>query len=355
MDRTREISRRNFIRKTSTGVGAGIVGISLNACSNGGSSGSRAMARKVSVASIDLKGLWPDKTRESRIKRMLERMEDVKGLHPDLICLPELFDTSWVDEPFVISDIAEDEKVPGPVTGRIAEFAKKNNCYVACPVYTRKADNFYNSCLLIDRKGNIAGAYNKIHPVKDEIITGKTGKEAIGVLPGAKNQPVIETDFGKVGVQICYDANWQDGWENYKKQGAEIILFSSQFPGGRILNYFAWRYSCYIISGTGGDARIVDMSGNDLHASSTFVRYAWADINLEKLNADTWPTNERLPDLFRKYGGKLGIRVWDNTGVITIESFDPSIKVREVLKEFKILTVEENVKSSEIVQDKYRL
>ena len=66
--------------------------------------------------------------------------------------------------------------MPGPVTGRIAEFAKKNNCYVACPVYTKKAGNFYNSCLLIDRKGNIAGAYNKMHPVKDEILTGKTGK-----------------------------------------------------------------------------------------------------------------------------------------------------------------------------------
>lgn len=355
MNKVNGVSRRNFIRKTSAGLGAGIVGLSIPSCSGGDSETKRSMARKVTIASVDLKGLWPDKTRESRIKRMLERMEGVKGLHPDLVCLPELFDTSWVDETFVISDIAEDEKVPGPVTVRIAEFAKKNSCYVACPIYTKKAENYFNSCLLVDRKGNIAGVYNKIHPVKDEIVTGNSGKEAIGVLPGAKNQPVIETDFGKVGIQICYDVNWQDGWENYKKQGAEIILFSSQFPGGRILNYFAWRYSSYIVSSTGGDARIVDMSGNDLHASSTFVRYAWADINLEKLNADTWPTNERLPELFNKYGDRLAMKVWDNTGVITIESMDPQVKVRDVLKEFKILTVEENVMASEVVQDKYRL
>jgi predicted amidohydrolase len=313
------------------------------------------MARKVSVATVDLKGLWPDKTRESRIKRILERMQDVAGYKPDLVCLPELVDTSWVDEPFVLSDIAEDEKNPGPVTGRMAEFARKNSCYVACPVYTKKEGNFYNSCLLIDRQGNIAGVYNKMHPVKDEIITGKAGKDKIGVLPGALNQPVIETDFGNVGIQICYDANWQDGWENFRKQGAEIILFSSQFPGGRMLNYFAWRYGCYIISSTGSDARIVDMSGNDIHSSSTFVRFAWAEINLEKLNADTWPTNERLPDLFNKYGDRLQIKVWDNTGVITIESMDPNLKVRDVVKEFDILTVEENVKASELVQDKYRL
>ena len=355
MKKSGGVSRRNFIRQTSAGLGAGIVGMSLPACSAITPFNNKKMARKVSVASVDLKGLWPDKTRESRLKRILERMQDVAGYRPDLICLPELVDTSWVDEVVSISEIAEDEKNPGPVTARFAEFARKNNCYVACPVYTKKGGNFYNSCLLIDRKGNIAGAYNKMHPVKDEILTGKPGKEAIGVLPGAKDQPVIETDFGKVGIQICYDANWQDGWENFKRQGAEIILFSSQFPGGRMLNYFAWRYSCYIISSTGSDARIVDMSGNDLHASSTFVRYAWAEINLEKINADTWPTNERLPDLFNKYGSNLGIKVWDNTGVITIESLDPDIKVRDVLKEFKIMTVEENVRASEVVQDKYRL
>jgi predicted amidohydrolase len=349
------LSRRNFIRQTSAGLGAGLVGFTVPSCTSASTSANRQMARKVSVATVDLKGLWPDKTRDSRIKRILERMQNVAGYKPDLICLPELVDTSWVDEQVSLSDIAEDEKIPGPVTGRMAEFAKKNNCYVACPVYTKKEGNFYNSSLLIDRKGNIAGTYNKMHPVKDEIITGKEGKDAIGILPGARDQPVIETDFGKIGMQICYDANWQDGWENYRKQGAEIILFLSQFPGGRILNYFAWRCGCYIISSTGSDARIIDISGNDIHASSTFVRYAWAEINLEKLNADTWPANERLPDLFGKYGDRLNIKVWDNTGVITIESMDPDLKVKDVFKEFEILTVEENVKASEVVQDKYRL
>jgi beta-ureidopropionase len=349
------VSRRNFIRQTSVGLGGGLAALSIPACTAAGAAESKAMARKVKVATVDLKGLWPDKTRESRIKRILERMENVAGFHPDIICLPELLDTSWVDEPVNLSDIAEDEKIPGPVTSRIAEFAKKNDCYVACPVYTKKGGNFYNSCLVIDRKGNIAGAYNKMHPVKDEILTGKPGKEAIGVLPGAVNQPVIETDFGKVGIQICYDANWKDGWENFKKQGAEIILFPSQFPGGRMLNYYAWRYGCYIISSTGSDARIIDMSGNDIHASSTFVRYAWAEINLEKVNADTWPTNDRLPDLFSKYGSSLGIKVWDNTGVITIESLDPKVKVSDVLKEFKIQTIDENIKTCEVIQDRYRL
>ena len=133
------VTRRNFIRQTSAGLGAGIVGMSIPGCASTSPVEGKKMARRVSVASIDLKGLWPDKTRESRIKRMLERMENVAGLHPDLICLPELFDTRWVDEQFDLSDIAEDEKIPGPVTGRIAEFARKKQqlCSLSC-VYKKR-------------------------------------------------------------------------------------------------------------------------------------------------------------------------------------------------------------------------
>jgi beta-ureidopropionase len=349
------VSRRNFIRQTSLGLGAGLVAATVPSCAAGISGENIKSPIGLCVASVDLKGLWPDTTRESRIKRILERMKSVEGMRPDLVCLPELFDTMWVSEKLTIPEVAEDEKTPGPVTSRIAEFAKKNNCYVVCPVYTKKGSYYYNSSLLIDRKGNIAGAYNKIHPVKSEILTDNSVKDNVGITPGALDQPVVETDFGKVGMIICYDANWSDGWDNLKKQGAEIVLFSSAFPGGRMLNYYAWKNNCYILSSTGGDARVVDMSGNDLDSSSTFVRYAWANINLEKVNADTWPANERIPDIFNKYGNRIGIKVWDKTGVITLESRDPQLKVRDVLKEFDIKTIEENIKISEMAQDKFRL
>lgn len=349
------VSRRKFIRQTSLGLGAGMAGVSFSSCSRNTHPDPGKMARKVRVVGVDLRGLHPEKTRENRVERMLDRMEKVTGLQPDFICLTELFDTIWVDEKINLHDMAEDEKVPGPVTGMIAKFARKHNCYVVCPIYTRVDGNFYNSSLLIDRKGNIAGAYHKIHPVVSEILTDNNSPGDNSVVPGIMDQPVIETEFGKVGMQICYDANWADGWENLKKKGAEIIFFSSAFPGGRILNYYAWRNNCYIVSSSGMDARIIDMSGNILDASSTFVRYAWADINLEKVNTDTWPTNERLPDIFKKYGDRVGVKVWDNTQVITIESLDTELKVRDVLKEFDLLTIDEVIKASEEVQINYRI
>ena len=360
MNTRKNVSRRNFIKKSSLGLGAGMVGVSTVSAGTTAQSGwhdvneTKKLPREIRVASVDLKGLWPDTTRESRIKRMLQRMEEVTGMKPDLVCLPELFDTSWVEEKKPLDELAEDEKVPGPVTSRIAAFAKKNNCYVACPLFTKKDGHFYNSTLLLDRKGSIAGVYHKTHPTKTEIYPDQAFKGG-GTVPGAIDQPVVQTDFGKVGMQICFDANWQDGWDNLRKKGADLVIFSSQFPGGRMLNYYAQKNSFYIVSSTGGDARVIDMSGNDLDSTSEFVRYAWATINLDKVNVTTWPTCDRLGDVFKKYGTRLGIKAWGSTQVITIESRDPLLKVMDVLKEFEIPTYADMLRDETEIQNKYRI
>src|SRR6266496_3810913 len=125
MSNKKNVSRRNFIKNSSLGLGVGMVGASIPATitsnpsaitanpSTGAYAGAgiKKLPREVCVASVDLKGLWPDTTRESRIKRILERMEEVTGMQPDLVCLPEMFDTSWVEEEKTLSELAEDEKV----------------------------------------------------------------------------------------------------------------------------------------------------------------------------------------------------------------------------------------------------
>ncbi len=351
-------SRRTFFKQTTLGLGIGIAGVPgpmapLTEEENGGR---KSLPREVFIATIDLKGFWQDATMESRLKNALGRMEEVAGLGPDIVCLPELFSSIGVKEAAARSlpEFAEEESALGVHATLIAEFARKNNCYVVCPIATKSEGRFHNSSLLIDRKGSIAGVYHKMHPTKSEIIPNDAFKGG-GITPGALDQPVIETGFGKIGLQICYDANWFDGWDNYRKQGAEIIFFSSAFPGGRMLNFHALKNQCYIVSSTWEDARIVDKSGKDIATSSTFVRYAWARINLEKENVDTWPTRDVLPDIFAKYGERLEISVWDTNGIITIASLDPALKVKDVLKEYQIPTVDEGLDDARIVQDKYRL
>ena len=56
------------------------------------------LPREVWVAGISLKGLWPEETIEKRMKKILARMESVFPFEPDIICLPETVNISWVQE-----------------------------------------------------------------------------------------------------------------------------------------------------------------------------------------------------------------------------------------------------------------
>src|SRR3954447_24136029 len=95
MNNEKNSSRRNFLRNSSLALGLGVGGVSVPAISNAnplpGTNNGKKLPSEVCVASVDLKELWPDTTRESRIKRILARMEEVVQIKPDIVCLPELF------------------------------------------------------------------------------------------------------------------------------------------------------------------------------------------------------------------------------------------------------------------------
>ncbi len=354
----KDISRRTFIGKTASGIGLGIVGqtaiVSCQATHN--RRDFELLRRNVKVASIDLQHLYPEKSIESRINNIFERMERAAAYQPDIICLPETFNTSYVDEDRSYAEIAEDENIPGPVTSRIGDFARNYGCYVICPIVTKNEGKYFNSAVLLDRQGNIAGVFHKTHPVDTEI------KEGNGIIPGPIRPPVFETDFGKISVQICFDANWFESWAHMKEDGAEIIFFPSQFPGGRMLNFHAWKNNYYVVSSTGEDARIIDISGIDIDSSSFQLGYTWATLNLEKEYVPTFPGKYSIPDIYTKYGNKVKIKVYRDTGGgsgtgaghITIESNEPDLFVRDILKEFEIPTYREELQLSQEIQAKYR-
>lgn len=347
-------SRRKFLKQSSLGLGAGFVTVAAPFTNNSVAGQNKKPPREILIATISMEGLKDSPTREARVKGILERMNQTTGMKPDVICLPELFDTMWVQEQVNLADVAEGEKTPGPVTAQIAAFAKKFSCYVVCPIFTKNDGHFYNSSLLIDRKGSIAGVYHKAHPVKSEIFPDQAFKGG-GIIPGALDQPVIETDFGKVGMQICYDAYWSDGWDHLRDKGANIVFFPSAMPAGRILNYYAQKNNYYIVSSTGDDARVIDISGNDLDSTSDYVRIAWATVNIDKVNVDVWPANHKIADLYKKYGNKVGVKVWSQTDVITIEKRDAELNLAAVLKEFDIKVLSEYLDSETLIHDKYRI
>jgi len=135
----------------------------------------------------------------------------------DLAVLPELFSTEFFPvskdpDLFTLSETAD-----GPTITRMAEIAKKKRGYLVVPFFERdEADVCYNSAAVLDRTGKIIGIYRKTH------IPFSRTYEKYYFSPG-KKLPVFQTDFGLIGVLICYDRWYPEAWRNLIFQGAILI------------------------------------------------------------------------------------------------------------------------------------
>jgi len=93
--------------------------------------------------------------------------------------------------------------------------------------------------------------YRKMHPVA---LVGKDDLEG-GVTPGGAT-PVFACDFGKLGVQICWDIQFDDGWQALANAGAEIVAWPSASPAKALPAARAGRHRYFIVSSTWRDVSV---------------------------------------------------------------------------------------------------
>ncbi len=346
---TSAISRRNFLRRTSLGCGLAVLtgtsGASPAVAGPQPKARENRLPREVWVATISQDRMEAENHKQM-IRKMLSRMEQVVSYQPDIICLPEVFpfvNTSAGRPP--LSEVAE---VPvGDISGPFADFARKHDCYIVCPIYTKSDGRYYNSAVFINPEGKSIGEYHKIHPT--------TGEMDNGVTPGPVQPPVFKTSFGIVGSQICFDIEWYDGWQNLRKAGAEMVFWPSAFAGGTAVNTKAWQNKYVVVSSTRKDtSKICDISGEELAATSHWHGWACAPVNLEKVFLHTWPFCERFRDVQEKYGRKINIKTFAEEEWSIIESRSADVKVADVMKEFEFQTYEELIHTSDERQKEMR-
>src|SRR5947199_1962 len=148
------------------------------------------------------------------------------------------------------------EPIDGPTITAMAEFARARRCHVIAPITRSEGGKLYNTAVLIGRDGKVIGGYDKVHPTEPEM--------AAGITPG-RDAPVFATDFGKVGIQICFDIGWPDGWKALKDRGAELVVWPSAYPGGFPLNALAWTHRYPIVTSPWtAPAALIDVDGTTL-------------------------------------------------------------------------------------------
>ena len=156
---------------------------------------------------------------ERNLNRAIDLIKDAKKNNCNLILLPECLDFGWTHP----SSIKNAKAIPGEFSDILCDEAKKNKIYICAGLSEKdlKDNKNYNSAILIDSKGNILSKYRKINVLEKAFDFYEIGNKL----------EVIETEFGKIGINICSD-NYHDAIDIglvLGRMGAEIILSPSSW------------------------------------------------------------------------------------------------------------------------------
>ncbi len=279
--------------------------------------GRNRIVRVVTVSQAEL-----DRKSAHVLEATVERLDQAASFQPDIACLPEVFSQRPA------------EPAPGPVTERLSRWAREHSSYIVAGLKTNIGGKVYNSAVLIDRKGRIAGRYDKMHPTEGELQEG--------IVPGETDPPVFETDFGIIGIQICFDVNWWDNWKRLKQKGAKIIFFPSAFPAYRQVGALALMNQTYVVSSAESrSSNIYDITGQVLATTGHAQQWAGAALPLGKRLFEVDFHMQKARAIQQKYGPRVEVVWFHDDDWFTLASVDPNLTTEDVIAEFGLTPLDD--------------
>lgn len=209
---------------------------------------------------------------ESMISYHEERARTAAAAGAQVVCFQELFYGPYfcqVQDPQFYSYA---ESVPGPTTERFQALARELNLVMVLPMYEQEQPGvLYNTAAVLDSDGAYLGKYRKHH------IPQLPGfQEKFYFRPGNLGYPVFETSVARIGVYICYDRHFPEGWRALGLNGAQIVFNPSATSAG--LSSYIWKLEQpaaavaneYFV-GALNRVGIEKLGDNDFYGTSYFV------------------------------------------------------------------------------------
>jgi predicted amidohydrolase len=151
-------------------------------------------------------------TVEKNISMMSDMLDKAGKAGCDIVCLPEGWPTC--DTGLGMTKV-EANTLEGSASRMLSKKAKQYNMFIVSGLYNWVGDTLKNVAVLFDRNGNIKGVYEKIQLPDSETEAG--------AVPG-NTFPVFTTDFGKIGILICWDSAFPEVSRMLALNGAEILF-----------------------------------------------------------------------------------------------------------------------------------
>jgi len=255
-------------------------------------------------------------------------------------------------------------RLEGPVLDRMGKKARQYSTYLIVPLDLAGDDGtFSNAAVLLDRSGKVVGIYRKVH------LVAPLGSDVLeeGHSPGAE-YTVFDCDFGRIGIQICFDLSYPEGWRALAEKGAEIVAVPTMSPQTTRPSAYALDGRYYVVtSNHRNNASIFNPAGRidaqisdgDNEVSPEGLRLTQGAVLVHRIDLSyaLVPWSGRLGDgrLFtEKYGGRVGYTYYRDEDFGIFWSNDPATPISRMVKELGLNEVEEDIERVRLIQDRVR-
>jgi predicted amidohydrolase len=263
------------------------------------------------------------------ISRILNR-EGARGI--DLVCLPE----AWTGP--------KPELMEGKTVAAMTNLAKKHHTYIVCPLIIKGDQSNYNASVLINREGMVAGVYHKIFPYWSEL------EGAYPVQPAQNDAAVFDTDFGKVGLTICYDAKFPEVFQRLRDNGADLIVWSSAYSGFTELQAYATLHHYYIVTSTWtGDCLVYDINGKNILdiSDQNDITAAYFELDMDRQIYHYNFNQDKLKQLLNDHGEEVIVDCdMPREEWFVLKAKRAQISVRELAKQYGLETLRDYIHRS---------
>jgi len=269
----------------------------------------------------------------------LVETEGAKGA--DLIALPEYF-MGHVPEP-----------LEGATVPFMAELAKKFNTYLLVPIHRVDGEKCYNSAVLIDRNGDVVHIYNKLFVA----AYAEMDPYDPPISPGEKAS-VYETDFGRLGLTICFDGLFPEVWNKLAEEDAEMVLWTSEYSAGICLQAHAINHHYYIVTVNGmpfpqtdthtKDCTVIDITGEEIfHEEDMEMNISRVTIDLDRGLFHADHNLEKRDKLLAERGDDVEMeRWWDREKWFILKAKRPGVLARELAREYGLMEMRDYINRS---------
>lgn len=249
-------------------------------------------------------------------------MERAARMGADLVAFTEIYPQLALADPFHHAEPSE-----GGSLERVQALARRHRMNIVWPrLEYDPARKIRNTSILIGRDGEVIGRYDKMFPTIPELEKG--------VIPGTE-APVFETDFGRVGLLICFDLNFPEVRVALKQSKPDLVVFSSMYRGGLQAQALAYELRAFVVTSIASElGLIIDRAGRIIK-ESTYEALAVAPVNTNSVAMHMDFNWTKMDAMLAKYAPALNFDYHTREAFFVIESTREE-DIEAMVKEFQL-------------------